>query len=246
MTLDVSFTPLGLTSGDLGGRPVVVIDILRATTTITAALYHGARAVVVAADAAEATMRAQVLDRRDVLLAGERNCHPIPGFHLGNSPREMGPEVVQGRTLVFTTTNGTRALLATAGAREVILAAAVNLDLAGKWAREQYLTHGDLLILCAGCDLGLGLDDAYFAGLLAVAAMGGRRSRKNLNDSALVAVDLVRRYGDRVGRVLGLSKAGRRLISQGYQEDVTIASQADLYPVLPVYHDRRVTLGTSG
>lgn len=242
MRLDVVFTPLGLAPGDVTGRTVVVIDVLRATTTICAALDHGARAVVVAGDIEEATRLAQALDRREVLLAGERNLVKIPGFDLGNSPRDVTADVVKGRTLVMTTTNGTRALLATAGAREVIVASAANLEAASMRAAAAIARDGDLLILCAARDHGFGMDDAYLAGRVAVGALGGRRTRKGLNDAALVAVDLVRRYGTATDRVLALSHAGRDLAAIGLGDDVTYAARENAHPVLPLYHDRRVTL----
>lgn len=245
MTLDVVFTPLGLTSGDVAGRTVVVVDVLRATTTICAALHHGARAVVVATDIEDASRLAHTLDTSDVLLAGERHCKPILGFQLGNSPDEMRPDVVQGKTLVMTTTNGTRALLATGGARDVIVASAVNLTAAGAAAAAAMEEHGDLTILCAGREQGFGMDDAYLAGRLVVEALGGRRTRKGLNDAALVAVDLVRRYGNRTHRVLALSHAGRDLAALGLGADVVAAAAVDAHPVVPRYRDRRIALGAA-
>lgn len=242
MKLDVVFTPLGLAPGDVAGRTVLVVDVLRATTTICAALHHGAKAVVVAADIEDATRLAHTLDKRDVLLAGERNCVRIPGFQLGNSPDEMSPDQVRGKTLVMTTTNGTRALLATGGAREVVVASAVNLSAAAAVASAALEAEGDLLILCAGRDHGFGMDDAYVAGRLAVAALGGRRTRKGLNDAALVSVDMVRRYGDRIERVFALSHAGRDLAALGLGADVMAASRVDSHPVAPRYHDRRIAL----
>ena len=242
MKLDVVFTPLGLAPGDVAGRTVLVVDVLRATTTICAALHNGAKAVVVAADIEDATRLAHTLDKRDVLLAGERNCVRIPGFQLGNSPDEMSPDQVRGKTLVMTTTNGTRALLATGGAREVVVASAVNLSAAAAAASAALEAEGDLLILCAGRDHGFGMDDAYVAGRLAVAALGGRRTRKGLNDAALVSVDMVRRYGDRIERVFALSHAGRDLAALGLGADVIAASRVDSHPVAPRYHDRRIAL----
>ncbi|HXI20834.1 MAG TPA: 2-phosphosulfolactate phosphatase, partial [Gemmatimonadales bacterium] len=95
MKLDVAFTPAGLTPGEVQGRVVFVIDILRAGTTICAAILAGARAVVPAASTEEALRLAQTLGPAETLLAGERNCLRIPGFALGNSPREMVPDVVR-------------------------------------------------------------------------------------------------------------------------------------------------------
>ncbi|MGH7593859.1 MAG: 2-phosphosulfolactate phosphatase [Gemmatimonadales bacterium] len=246
MRVDVVFSPRELMPGEVTDRTVVVIDVLRATTTICAALHHGARAVIVAAETDEATRLEQALGTADVVLAGERNSIRIDGFRLGNSPGEMTPGEVQGKTVVMTTTNGTRALLATAGAREVIVGAAVNLTAAGERARAGLQVHGDLLILCAGREHGFGLDDAYIAGCVAVRALGGRRRRKGLNDAALVAVDLVSRYRDRIERVLALSHAGRELTARGFRDDVAAAAMVDAHPVLPLFHERRIALAGDG
>jgi 2-phosphosulfolactate phosphatase len=246
MTLDVAFSPLGLAPGDFAGRSVVVIDVLRATTSMCAALHNGARAVIVAEDTSDATRIAQVLDTSTVLLAGERQGERIPGFDLGNSPAEMSVAAVKGKSLVMTTTNGTGALLATTGARDVIVAAGVNLTAAGARARAAFEESGNLMILCAGRENGFGLDDAYLAGRLVVEALGGRRRRRGLNDAALVAVDLVRRYGDNMERVFAISAAGRALTAIGKRGDLRDAAMVDRHPVVPVFRDQRVTLEASG
>ncbi len=240
MKLDVVFTPTGLTAGEVQGRVVFVIDILRAGTTMCAALHHGARAVVPVPSTEEALRLAQTLGSGDTLLAGERNCVPIPGFHLGNSPREMLPEVVRGKTIIMTTTNGTAALLATAGAAEVHIAGAVNLSIAAARAHEAWVSGENLLIICAGREHRFALDDAYTAGRLVEAAMGGGRGRKGLSDAALVSLDLVRRYGRRWERPLLASRGGRDLVELGMTDDVTDAARVDAYPVRATFHDRRV------
>ena len=130
MKLVVYFTPAGLTPAAVANKPVLVIDLLRATTTIITALENGARAVLPAGSASDALALAQNLEREDVLLAGERNAFPIEGFALGNSPLEMVPETVGGKTLVMATTNGTPALLAAEAGRPVMLGAAVNFQAA--------------------------------------------------------------------------------------------------------------------
>lgn len=246
MTLDVAFSPLGLVPGDCAGRTVLVVDVLRATTTMCAALHHGARAVIVAEDPSDATRIAQVLDTADVLLVGERQGERIPGFALGNSPSEMEVESVKGKTLVMTTTNGTGTLLATTGAREVIVAAGVNLTAAGARARAAFDGGSDVLVLCAGRNHGFGLDDAYLAGRLVIEVLGGSRRRRGINDAALVAVDLVRRYGDRMERVLALSAAGRALTVIGRRDDLHVAAMLDSHPVVPLFRDQRVTLSDPG
>src|SRR5258708_16117887 len=96
MKIDVYFAPLGVKEEDLAGRGVVVIDVLRATTTIVTALANGAKAVVPAASSEEAVRLTANLEKNGILLAGERKALKIEGFQLGNSPREMTPEVVAG------------------------------------------------------------------------------------------------------------------------------------------------------
>ncbi len=241
MSLDIVFTPLGLTTTETGGRSVFVIDILRATTTMCAALSAGARAIIPVGSTEEALKLKQSLGSGDVLLAGEQNCVRIPGFELGNSPGEMTGEAVRGRVVVMRTTNGTRALMGIQGAAAIYPAAAANLGLVGEKAREIYERDQDILIVCSGRENSFSLDDAYCAGRLAVAAMGGRRRSKGLNDAALAALDLVRRYGDRWDRPLRASRAGRELVKLGFGQDVEDASRPDAYPVLAHYTDRRVT-----
>lgn len=242
MKLDVVFAPQGLCPADVAGRTVFVIDVLRATTTICAALANGARAVVPAATSEDAVRMAQSVGTRDALLCGERNCVRIEGFALGNSPREMTPDVVQGKLIVHTTSNGTGALLATQGARAVFAAAAVNLSLAGARAEQALAEEQDLLILCAGRAGAFGLDDAYVAGRLALAALGGHRVRRGLNDAALASLDLVRRYGDTFLKPFSYSEAGRHLARLGMADDVRLAARLDAFPVLPLFRERRLTI----
>jgi 2-phosphosulfolactate phosphatase len=242
MKLHVVFAPGGLTPADVQGRTVFVIDILRATTTMCAALDHGAKAIIPVASTEEALRLAQTIGSADVLLAGEKDCVRIPGFHLGNSPLEMSETAVRGKTLIVTTTNGTKALLAAQGAAAVYATGAANLTLAAEKAREEIERDGSVLVVCAGRDGAFSLDDAYCAGRLAAAALESRKPRRGLNDAAIASLDLVRRYGDRWERPLTYSRAGRELIHLGFRYDVLDAARLDAYPVLAYFHDRRVTL----
>jgi 2-phosphosulfolactate phosphatase len=244
MRLDVVFTPVGLTPTEVQGRTVFVLDILRATTAMCAALNHGAKAMIPVASTEEALRLAQTIGSADVLLAGERNSVRIPGFHLGNSPLEMTESAVRGKTIIVTTTNGTKALLACQGAAAVYPACAANLTLAAEKAREVLERDRDLLVVCAGRDSAFSLDDAYCAGRLVAAVLGGRRPRRGLNDAGIASLDLVRRYGDNWERPLAYSRAGRELIRLGFRDDVMDAARLDAYPVLPYFHERRVTLAS--
>jgi 2-phosphosulfolactate phosphatase len=242
MKLDVVFTPAGLSPAEVQGRTAFVIDILRATTVICAAMSHGAKAIIPVASTEEALRLAQTIGSADLLLAGEKNCVRIPGFNLGNSPLEMTESAVRGKTLIVTTTNGTKALLACQGAAGVYPAAAANLTAAAERAGEVLERDGDLLVVCAGRDGAFSLDDAYCAGRLVAAALGGPRPRRGMNDAAIAALDLVRRYGEGWERPLRYSRGGRELIRLGFRDDVAEAARQDAYPVLPLFHERRVTL----
>jgi len=242
MKLDVVFTPAGLAVVEVHGKAVFVIDVLRAGTTMCAALSAGARAIVPAASVEEAIRLGQTLGPEETLLAGERNRLMVPGFALGNSPAEMTEAQVQGKTIIMTTTNGTGALLAVSGASQVFVASIVNFSLAAARARAAFLDGAELLVVCAGHEKAFALDDAYVAGRLVEAAMGGRRHRKGLNDGALAALDLVRRYGHGWKRPLTISQGGRDLVAAGFENDIAIAATEDVYPVLPVFADRRVVL----
>jgi 2-phosphosulfolactate phosphatase len=242
MKLDVIFTPAGLTLAEVQGRTVFVIDILRATTTICAAMSNGAKAIIPVGSTEEALRLAQTIASGDVLLAGEKSCVRIAGFHLGNSPLEMTETAVRGKTLIVSTTNGTKALLACQGAGAVYPACAGNFSLAAEKAREVLEVEGGMLVVCAGRGRAFSLDDAYAAGRLVCAALGGPRGRRGLNDAALASLDLVRRYGEDWGRPLRRSRAGRELIRLGFGDDVKASARLDVYPVLPIFSERRVTL----
>jgi 2-phosphosulfolactate phosphatase len=239
MKLDVYFTPLGLTAGDLAGRGVVVIDVLRATTTIVCALANGARAVVPAASSEDAVKMTANLERDGFLLAGERKYLAIPGFSLGNSPREMTADMVGGKTVYLTTTNGTPALVAAQGADPVLVGAAVNFSAMADRARDVLRDRGDLVIICAGREKQFALEDAYAAGRLVKAVKKGTR-KLVLNDSAHVALGLTQRYKHWLDAFTAC-EAGRQLEELALAEDVTFCAEADRFAIVPTYSERHIT-----
>lgn len=220
----------------------MVLDVLRATTTITVALDAGAKAVLPAASTEEALRIAQNLERDDMLLVGERRSLRIPGFALGNSPAEFTAEAVKGKTIVMTTTNGTQALIAAQGAREIVVGAAVNFALVVERTRAALEQHGDLVMLCAGRERQFALEDAFAAGRLAKVLLpeGGLR-RVKVNDGALAALEIARHFGERWLRALKASAHGRELATLGFRDDVRVCAEENTHPVLPLYADRRIT-----
>ena len=170
--LEVVLSPAefpALRERDLSQSVCVVFDILRATTSMITALSNNAEAIIPIGEISEAlTLRAQ---RPEVLLAGERKGLRIRSdltgsidFDLGNSPREFTVEKVQGKTIVMTTTNGTRALRACSGARAVLIGSFLNLRATSNWILDQKPPH--LVIVCSGTVEEPALEDVLAAGAL--------------------------------------------------------------------------------
>ena len=240
--VEVALSPADLANQDLAGRAVFVIDILRATTTIAAALHHGATTVIPVSTPEAA--RQVALGFPDAVLAGERDCLRIPGFDAGNSPLEMRPRAVGGHPVVLCTTNGTGAFATVGAAAHVYSLAAVNFTVSVVRARALLEESGDLLVACAGREGGFGLDDAYTAGRFLRAVVAGKVRGLGLTDAALAAVQLARHHGNRWDRVLRQSAAGRRLIGLGLGEDVRMAGRMDEFPVLAAMKNGRITGAT--
>ena len=240
MRLDVFFGGHQLTPADTQGRVVLVIDVLRASTTVSVALANGAKAVVPFESSDEVIARAKQFERDDVLLAGERKMHVIPGFDLGNSPREYTPEVVEGKTVLLTTTNGTVALAGLQGARDVIVACYVNYSAVSAMIRAAARGAADVAIVCAGRDRLFALEDAACAGRFTRSVIK-RLANVRLNDAAQACCLIDKRYGDRLDRLFEDAEHGRALAEAGYAEDLAVCAAVDAHPVIPIYQDRQIT-----
>lgn len=240
MRVDVLFGGAAIAPSDINGRVVAVIDVLRASSSIAAALANGARAVVPFETSEDVVNRAKAFERSDVLLAGERRMLPIPGFDLGNSPREFTREVVEGKTVLMTTTNGTQAIAATQGARDVIVASYVNFTAVLTMLRAALRGGTDIAIICAGREKRFSLEDAGCAGRYAH-QVAKRLSNVQLNDAAHACVLIDRKYGDQIVRLFDASEHGRALREAGFGEDLAACAALDSYPVIPLYQDRQIT-----
>ena len=240
MRLDVFFGWSGLTAADTTGRVVAVIDVLRASTTIAAALNNGARAVVPLESSEDVVARAKALERADVLLAGERKMLPIPGFDLGNSPREYTPERVENKIVLLTTTNGTNAVSAVQGARDVVVASYVNFSAVLTMLRAALRGGSGVTIVCAGRERQFSLEDAACAGRYAQ-HVSKRTQQVELNDGAAAAMLIDKRYGENIVKVFDASEHGRALREAGFGADLAVCAAIDSFPVLPIYQDRQIT-----
>ncbi len=227
MRLRVDLLPQeGLTYPDV----VLVVDVIRATTTATCFLEAGAEALYLA----PSLEAARAFRDRDVVLSGEVGGLRPPGFDLGNSPQEALSAPVGGKTVVMATTNGTKAAhLAAKTAKHLLLASLYNAHAAARLARE--LATEEVAILCAGKEGRVGLDDVYTAGVLAEYL--GLLGPVEPEDGAQIALAVRRAHPDPL-EVLSLSAAAKALVSVGLGEDVPFAAQVARSSAVPLFAGR--------
>jgi 2-phosphosulfolactate phosphatase len=253
MKIETILTPAefaALAQRDLRQTACVVFDVLRATSTFVTALHHGAKAIIPVSEIAEAIAIKQTEARSQksevILLGGERNGVRISAdgidFDLGNSPREYTPEKVRGKTIVSTTTNGTRALRACAKAQTVLAASFLNLTATAQFIRQQ--NFANILLVCAGTGENTALEDVLGAGalceLLSNDFSDGSRGRSphqietfNLTDSAQIARRVWREAKPDLAAAIGCSENARRLLAiPELRVDVAFCLQRDACPLV--------------
>jgi 2-phosphosulfolactate phosphatase len=224
--------------GEVVEATAVVIDVIRATSTIVEALAAGARAVYPTLSTEEAIRLANSLGRDDTLLCGERRGLKIEGFDLGNSPAEFTRERVAGRRLVMSTTNGTRAFLAAEGAERVLAASLLNLSAVARAVADAE----NLVLICAGKEGRFSLDDALCAGLvlksLARDADGGEREMDDASSAVLALADTSAVDAG----LLRETAAGAALVEIGLERDLDRCAELDRHALVPEMHDRMIRL----
>jgi 2-phosphosulfolactate phosphatase len=234
--------PSLIPQGVLRGAVAVVVDVLRASTVMVQALASGCDAVIPCGEVEEARSLAISRPRGSTILAGERQGLPIEGFDLGNSPGDFTPAVCLGKTLVMTTTNGTRAILASLDAERVLVAAFSNLMATTAFLRHS-MTTKDVHIVCAGTDGRISLEDSIFAGALAsdlrVSHRYGEASWSFGNDEAEIVCGL---WGSvpldapmdptEFAATLGQGRGGRRVREIGLAADIVEAARIDRFPLV--------------
>jgi len=237
MKVDVFFSPAVVDEASVEGRTAVVIDVIRATSTIAEALANGAKAIFPTVSAEEAVKLASSLGREDTLLCGERKGLKIEGFDLGNSPGEFTAGSVEGKQLVMTTTNGTRAFAAVEGADRVLAASFMNLSSVAR-ALEGVST---LVVVCSGRENRFSLDDALCAGMLLKNLESGLEVEMELNDASRVALDLATLHEVDVD-FLRSTAAGKNLLDVGLEEDLKLCASVDRHTLLPEMRERRIAV----
>jgi 2-phosphosulfolactate phosphatase len=224
--LEVCFSPALLHLYNTTGKVVVIIDIFRATSTIAAALHNGARAVIPVASVAECISIGSTLP--DAITAGERDGVVAPGLQYGNSPLEFPPSFIKGKTLVLTTTNGTRLLHMIKGASMIVTGSFLNLK---SLCDFLLLQDKDVLLGCASWKDRFNLEDTLFAG----AVVDELKDSFEINcDSARASQHLfVSSGGSNFINFLKDSSHYKRLASFGLESDMIYCCTPNLHPVVP-------------
>ncbi len=258
----VHFLPEWVAPQALAGECAVVVDVLRASTTIVHALASGAESVIPCLEIEDAVRAANSMPGARAVLGGERGGLPIARFQLGNSPAEYTPESVGGRRVVFTTTNGTKALLRCCVARRVIVGALVNAAAVASALANEHRVH----ILCAGTRGSISLEDVMAAGCL-VERFASESAADELDDSALVARNVWRScigspgirasmagadrsvpqlpmemLRERLTAAMRQSHGGRNLMDIGLADDIRVAAMLDAFDHVPVFDPAERTI----
>ncbi|MBO0358729.1 2-phosphosulfolactate phosphatase [Hymenobacter sp. BT186] len=234
-SFDICFSPELLPLYNLRGRVAVVVDILRATSSIVTALAQGVTHLVPVSEVADC----QALALQGYLTAAERDGRQLEGVDLGNSPFGYldGVVAVRGRSVAITTTNGTRALHLSQAADAVVVGAFLNLGAVANFLREQ---QKDVVVVCAGWKGNFCLEDTLFGGALAQQLAADFNTTDS--DATLAALDLWQAAAPDVAGYLLKSSHVRRLNSLESHKDMEFCVRQNEYDVVPLYQGGQITL----
>ena len=208
-------------------KTVVVIDVLRATSVMLTALVNGCKEVIPVMTPDEAVQKSLLYPPEEVVLGGERNAEKIEGFHLGNSPLDYTRNAVENKTVIITTTNGTKALNSCLNAKYVYIGAFLNLNA----LVEEIKNENEVVLFCSGTNNTFSLDD----GMCAAAIINLLAKEKNLNltDFAHLLSSVYKNDTNSGGTLLNKSYHLNLLKQKGYEKDVIFCLQNSLYDITP-------------
>ena len=227
MKIDVGFTAQGISSLITENKVVVVLDIFRATSTITTALAQGAEAIYPVSSVEKAYFLKNTYP--GALLGGEENSDKIRGFDLGNSPQEYTHDLVNGRKIILCTTNGTKAVCNSSGARVIYIGSFLN---ASALIEKIIEFNTDTYLACAGTKGTYSLEDACCAGYLI--KLLSSRLILELSDAALGTLALYEKYAHNLPLYLSKSRNGQVLLSKGRWADIEYCCQKNKLAIVPI------------
>lgn len=222
---------------DFDKKTVVVIDVLRSSTSICTMLRAGAKGVIPTGGPGEAGELWGKLGQENTVLAGERESTKIENFQLGNSPLEFTREAVSGKNVILCTTNGTGVFARVAKAGYIISGALVNVS---EVAAAVAQAGNDAVIVCAGHEGGFSIEDTLCGGMVIDLLKSVHHCEVQLNDPASLALLLYEANRSHLKEAIARGEHGRGLTEKGFGRDVEIAAEVDSRPVLPVMRDGRL------
>lgn len=236
-TLDVFFSAGSFNDEELRNKVIVIIDVLRASSTIVTALMNGAKGIIPVMDMGEASRISQSVDSDNILLCGEKDGIKIEGYDLGNSPFEYDRKTVEGKTLIFNTTNGTKAIKKGVGSAELYVAAFLNLSTVVEKLKNE---EKDIVLVCAGWRGRLGLEDLLLAGNIIYKLNDGNENT-DLRDGSKVALGIYEKYQDNIEEVVLNSNHAARLKGLAGEDDINYCTKVDISTLLPVLKEGIIT-----
>lgn len=229
-TVEVCLTPDLIHQFDLKGKIAVVVDIFRATSCMVTGMAHGIKSIYPVDNVTDCLD----LGKKGMITAGERGGIKVEGFTIGNSPFEYMKDEYQGQSVAVTTTNGTRTILASTEADQILIGAFLNLD-----ALVSYLSaiQKDVVIHCAGWQGTVNIEDTLFAGALIDKISDTRHFS---GDPALLALQLYSQHQDDLMKIARASSHAQRLKNFGIEKDLEFCMDLSLYTVIPEFKDGKL------
>jgi len=234
MRIEIRFLPSSPNPNLLSDRIVVVIDVLRATSVMVHAMSQGASEIIPLATVEEAFRMAKAFPRGFVILGGERENKEIPGFDLGNSPKEYVAERVKGKKLILTTTNGTRAFHTVSSGKEILAGSFFNI---GAIAQRCLELNKNIFIFPSGDEGNFSLEDTLCGGMLIDLIIKKEKKQIFLTDASYCAQILYQRFKDNLLEAFHLSHHGKELIHRGFEDDLAYCAQMDMTPLVPIFRE---------
>ncbi len=239
MKIDVLFSTAGVAENYFTDKNCVVIDLLRATSTIITALNNGSKEIIPIASVDEAIRISKNLDRDSYLLCGERHARKIEGFDLGNSPLEYTEEKIKGKILILSTTNGTKVFNLLKNAKKVILVAALNISAVTEVIEK---SNEDWVVICSGRENMFDASDALCAGLLINRIKSNTIGKIELNDAASQSLLYYEKSSKRIEKTLSQTEHGKYLIENNFKQDIDFIAQVDVYKNIAQFKNNIITI----
>jgi 2-phosphosulfolactate phosphatase len=211
---------------------VVIVDILRATSTICAAIHNGVKSIIPVATVEEA----KAMKQQGYMVASERDGYVLDFADFGNSPFNFTPEIVAGKEIVYSTTNGTRCIHMASHSKAVVIGSFLNVSVLAEWLIQQ---NAPVLLFCASWKDRFSLEDTVFAGALAEKLLTSGKF-ESICDAVTASVDLWNLAKNNLPAYINKAAQKGRLASKGLDDCIEYCLTDDLCPVIPIFQDEKL------